>query len=151
MPLTTHCLNVLTDDSRPAFYALRRSAFCPLGLTFDAPSVPILLNVRHAVFKGITAFCAEEMPVVPVRAEGYNVFLQDWCLAVLASWSKQLVPVKMAVEPKSLITVLTHGHSRSLLEDLAGSTTIDAIEALLAQLLRLRADLHGLKGRSPQV
>lgn len=91
-------LNVLSDDSRPTSPAFRGPPFGPLGLALDAPGVAVLLNVRHAMLKGITALGTEEVTIVPVLTKGNNVLAQNRCLAMPATRGEELVPVKMAVE-----------------------------------------------------
>jgi hypothetical protein len=109
MPFSAQGLNVLPDDGRFALPALGCPSLCSLGLALDAPGVAVLLDVRHALLEGVAALGTEEMTVVPVLAQGNNMLSHDRGRAVLASRSKQLVPVEVAIKTHALIAILGHG------------------------------------------
>jgi len=64
---------------------------------------------------------------------------------VLASGSKVLVPVEVTEESQALIAILCLCHAWRFLQDFPGSSAMDPFQAFPADLLRLRADFHGLK------
>jgi hypothetical protein len=51
----------------------------------------------------------------------------------------------VAEKPEALISILCHGLTRFLWQDLASRATVDAVKPLLADVVRLWADLHGLQ------
>lgn len=66
MPLAAQRPNVLSDDSLPAGAALGRPPLCALRLARDTPRIAVLFDVRHALFKRITALGAEKVTKMPV-------------------------------------------------------------------------------------
>lgn len=97
------------------------------------------------MLKGVATFGTEEVAVVPVFPEGDDVFSYDGSCAVLTSRSKLLMPVKMAVESKTLVTVFSYGLAGYFIKHLSPSTSPDAIDPLLTHIIRLMTDFHGLK------
>lgn len=62
--------------------------------------------MRHALIKRVSALTAEEVSIVIVFApQGRDVLTDDGSLAVLAARREGFVPVEVAVEPQSFITV----------------------------------------------
>ena len=145
MPFVPKCLDVLANDRRPTLPAFRSAPLSPLSLAFDTPGVAVFLDVRHAVLERITALGAKEMAIVPVLAQTHDVLAKNRRLAMLASRSEELVPVKVAVEAQALIAIFSHGHAWSLVKNLPGSTTRDATKTFLTYILRFGTDLHGLQ------
>jgi hypothetical protein len=144
MPFSAQGLNVLSNNSYTALSALWCASLCTLRLAIDAPCVPVLLNVRHAVVKRVTTLGAEEMAVVPVSTESDDVLTENRGLAVLTARGEQLMPIKMAKEPETLISVFSHGLAWFLVESLASGAAFDAIKPLLTEMVRLMADFHRL-------
>lgn len=54
------------------------------------------------------------------------------------------MPIKMAKETETLITVFSHSLARFLVENLTSLTAFDAIKSLLTEMVRLMADFHRL-------
>jgi hypothetical protein len=108
MPFSAQGLDVLPNDGRFALPALWGPSLCSLGLALDAPGVTVLLDMRHALLKGVAALSAEEVAIVPVLTQGNNMLSHDRGRAVLASRSKQLVPVEVAIKTHALIAILGH-------------------------------------------
>ena len=145
VPLAAQRLDVLTDDGGPALPTLGSPPLGTLGLTLNAPRVAVLLDVGHAVLERVAALGAEEVPIVPVVAQRHNVLAENGRPAVLAPRGEELVPVEMAVEPETIVSVLRHGHAWGLVQDFAGSPALDADKTLTADPIRLWADLHGFE------
>lgn len=139
MPFPSESLDVLPNHGQLAHLALRGAPLSPLGLALDAPRVTVLLYVRHAVFEGIAAFCAEKVTVMPMMSKGNNVLPKDGRLAMLAARGEKLMPVQMTIQPEPVIPILRHGLSRDLLEHLASGATLDTLEAVLPEGVRLGA------------
>jgi|UniRef100_A0A0B7KLD5 hypothetical protein len=144
MPFATQGLNVLPNYSSTAFLALGGTALSTLGLTLDTPCITIFLDMCHPMFEGITTLGTEEMTVVPVFSQRHNMLAKNRSLAMLAPWRIQLMPVKVAEKPESIVSVLSHGHTWSLIQDLTSCTTTDPINTLRPYVVRLRTDLHCL-------
>jgi hypothetical protein len=68
VPLPSKRLNVLTDDGDSALLALWGATLRAFRLAVDAPRIPILFDMCHAVFEWVTALGAEEVAIVPVLA-----------------------------------------------------------------------------------
>jgi hypothetical protein len=129
MPFAAHCLNVLSDDWLFALLAFGSSPLCAFGLTVQAPSIAILLNVSLALLKGITTLSTEEMAIVPVLAQCNSTLSNDRSLAVLASGSKIFMPVKMTVEAQSLISILGQSLTFDLWKTFTLSSALDSVNA----------------------
>ena len=151
MPLGAEGLDILSDDGLLAATALGRAPLRALRLARHAPRVPVLLDVRHPLLERVAALGAEEVPEMPVLAEGDDVVAEDGRLAVLALRREELVPVEVAVEAQALVAVLGHRLPGLLLEDLARGAPADAVEALSAEVVWLGADLEGFKARAAGV
>lgn len=145
MPFTTKCLDILADHSRLAHLALGCTTFGPLRLAVNTPSVSIFFDMRHAVFKRVATLGTEEVPVMPMRSKGYDMLPEDGGGAVLTSWSKEFVPVEMAVEAEAVISVFRHGHARLLIQYLSCRATSNSLKSLSPRCIWLGANLHGLK------
>lgn len=85
MPFSAQGLDVLSNNSYTALFALGGSSFCTLRLAIDTPRVPVLLNMCHAVVKRVTTLSAEEMTVVPMSAESDDVLTKNRGLAVFTA------------------------------------------------------------------
>lgn len=144
MPFPSESLDVLPNHGHFAHLALWSAPLRPLGLALDAPRVTVLLYVRHAVFKRIAAFCAEKVAVVPMVPKGNDVLPKDGRPAMLAARGEELMPVQMAIQPEPVIPILRHGIARNLLEHLASGATLDSLEAVLPERVRLGAYLECL-------
>jgi hypothetical protein len=68
-------------------------------LAVQAPCITVFFDVGHALLERVAAFSAEEMSIVPIFTQSYHVLPNNWSLAVFASWSKVLMPVKMTIKP----------------------------------------------------
>lgn len=130
VPLASQRLDILADDRCLAHLALGRTAFRPLCLAIDTPCVAVLLNVCHAMLKRVAALGAEEMPVMPMRSKRHNMLSKDGSRAVLAAWSEEFVPVEMAIEAESFVSVFRHGHARLLVQYLTGRATPNPLHTL---------------------
>jgi hypothetical protein len=144
MPLSAQSLNVLSNDSYTAFPALGRASLRTLCLAVDAPRVSVLLDMGHTLAKRITALGAEEVTVVPVSPESDDVLTKNRGLAVLAARREQLVPVEMAEESQTLISIFGHGLARLLFEDFASCAAVDTIKSFLSKMVGLMANFHRL-------
>lgn len=145
VPLAAQRLYILTDDGLPALAALGRPSLCALGLAVDAPGVAVLFNMRHSVAERVAALGAEEVTVMPVRAEGDDVLADDGRLAVLAARGEEFVPVEVAEEAQPLVTVVGRSLARKMLDGMSGGAGADPVDSLGADVLRLRADFHCLE------
>jgi hypothetical protein len=144
MPFSAQGLNILSNNSCTALSAFWCSPLGTLRLAINTPSVPVLLDVCHAMVERVTALGAEEMAVVPVSTESDNVLTENRGLAVLTARGEQLMPVKMTEESETLISIFGHGLARFLVESLTGCAASDAIKSLLTEMVGLMADLHRL-------
>jgi len=100
VPLCAERLHDRIDDRLPALLALRTEA---IRMTPNAPRVPLLLDKRRGGIKRITALRAEEVTNMPLGAARHDHLAFDRGLAALAARGKQLVEVKVAVEPQRLV------------------------------------------------
>lgn len=106
MKLLPQRLHNLPNNILPTQPTLRSPPQRALFNTPSAPSIPIQLHMRHSLIERITAFAAEEVPVVVMFAsQGGDVLTDDGGFAVLTPRRKSLVPVEVAIEPKFLITI----------------------------------------------
>src|SRR5271156_1421702 len=101
--------------------------------------------MSHALLERVAAFCAEEMTIMPMCAESHSVLADDRSLAMLATWCKELVPVKVAVETESLVSIFSHCLAFNFLELLALSAALNARKALSTFVFRLWTDLQGFE------
>ena len=145
VPLAAQRADVLADDGLLALAALGRPPLGALGLARHAPGVTVLLDVGHAALKGVAALGAEEVTKVPVGAQSDNVLAHDWRLAMLATGRKELVPIQVTVETKSLVTVLGHRLPGLLGQRLARGAAPDPLEAGFAERVGLRRDFERLE------
>lgn len=145
VPLGAQCFDILSNDRSLAALTLGRATLRPSRLAGHAPRIPVLLNVRHPPLKRIAALGTEEMSVMPVFAERYDVFAQDGRLAVFAMRREQLVPVQMAVEPQPLIAILGHRLTGCLFENFARCSATDAVDSRRVEAVWFGADLEGLE------
>jgi hypothetical protein len=145
MPFPSQRINVLPDNRLLALPAFRSSVRCAFRLAGKTPCVPILLDMRLAIFKRITAFGAEEMAVMPVFAEGDSVFTKDRSLAVLAFWGKSFMPVEVAVETHAFISIFCHGLPFDLREFFASCSASDSIKSLSTLRAWLKTYLKGFE------
>jgi hypothetical protein len=54
------------------------------------------------------------------------------------------MPIKMAKEPETLISIFSHGLAWFLVKSLTSRTAFDAIKSLLTEMVGLMADFHRL-------
>jgi hypothetical protein len=138
-------LDVLADDWLLALQAFGSSSLGALRLTVQAPCVPILLDVAHAFLERIAALSAEEMTEMPMLTQCHGVLADDRCFAMLASGSKVLVPVQMAVVAQPFITILCHRLAFNLWKLLSSGSSLNSVNSLGTIQLRLRTDFEGFQ------
>jgi hypothetical protein len=138
-------LNVLTDNRTFALLTFRGSPFCSFGLAIETPGIAVFFDVSHALLERVTAFCAEEMTVVPVGPQSNGMFSDNWSFAMLAERCKVFVPVKMAVETEPLVSIFSHCLAFDFLELLTMSAASNAIKPLSTFVFGLRTDLQGFE------
>lgn len=132
MPLATKGLDILANHGFLTLTTLRGSSFCPFGLARHAPRVPVLLNMGHTTFKRIATLGAKEVTEVPVGTKGNHVLAHDRCFAVFAAWCEEFVPVKMTIEAKTGVPILSHRLARLLGQDLTRCTSSNPVETCLS-------------------
>lgn len=148
MPLAAKRPNVLSDDGLPALATFGRPALGALCLARHAPRITVLFDMRHAALKWVPALGAEEVAKVPVVAQCHDVLAHNGRRAVLAPRREQFVPVQVAVEPETRVTVLGHGLARRFGEMFACGPPGDALEPRRPVLIRFWRDLERLERRA---
>jgi isocitrate dehydrogenase kinase/phosphatase len=79
--------------------------------------------------KRVTALGTEEMAIVPVMTKSNHMLFHDWGRAMLASWCKIFMPVKMAIEAKPFVAVFSHCLALDFRELLAMLATLKSSES----------------------
>jgi hypothetical protein len=145
VPLAAQGLDDHANDGEPALHALRGAPLGAFRLAVDAPGIPILLDVAHALLEGVAALGAEEVAEVPVLSQGDGVLAEDGSLAVLALGGVELMPVEMAEVALAHVAIVCYRLALDLGDWLASGTTLNSIEALVAHIVGFFEDFEGLK------
>jgi hypothetical protein len=137
---------------RYRFLALSALRAIAIGMAAHTPCIPILLNKWCCAIKWIATLSAEEVPSMPFGTACHNDFAFNRSLAALASWTKQLVEVKVAVEPKAGVTICHfkvecffgrstnwYGHCHSCL------SSLDSLESFRTPGLWFRVECNKLQ------